>query len=193
MPRTKEFDPDQVLEKAMQIFWMKGYEATTVQDLVDAMGINRFSIYSTFGNKRQLFLKALDHYCDQVISGAFEILEKYEEGAGAIRKFFMAILEFNRSKHGSHGCFVVNSTVELAPHDDTTANRIKEHLDRLESAFSKALTYEFKNRPHEDKKNIQDISRFLSGALLGLGVMAKGAPGWEVLESYVGITLSVLE
>ncbi len=193
MPRTKEFDPDQVLEKAMQVFWMKGFEATSVQDLVNAMGINRFSMYSTFGNKRQLFLHALDRYCDKVVSGVFEMLDRFEEGAEAIRKFFMAMLEFSCTEQGRHGCLMINSTVELAPHDQMTAARVRAHLDRLENAFSRALSHEYRNRPGEDEKNIQDISRFLSGALLGLGVMARGAPAREVLESHVGITLSVLD
>ena len=63
MPRPKEFNPDDALEKAMQVFWHKGYEATSMEDLLTAMDLNRGSLYDTFGDKRQLFLKAIDRYC----------------------------------------------------------------------------------------------------------------------------------
>ena len=193
MPRTKEFNPDRVLDKAMQVFWEKGYESTSMQDLVNRMGINRFSIYSSFGDKHQLFLKALDRYRDEIIPSGIGILEQFERGTEAIREFFKMSLEFFLSRRGRHGCLMINSTVELAPNDRMAARRVNAHSHRVEKAFYRALAYERNHGNYRGKQNIRDIARFLTGALLGLGAMARGAVGRPVLESYVKVSLSVLD
>ena len=193
MPRLKEFEPDVALDSAMRLFWEKGYEATTMQDLVDRMGINRFSVYSTFGNKHELFLKALDRYRDRVLtSGVFAPLEQ-GKGPQSIREYFQGATEILASPEGWRGCLMTNSFVEMAPHDQQTATKINAHLNRMENIFYKALISPKRSGPNRGKTNVRDIARFLTGAALGLGVMAKGRPGREVLQSYVDVTLSVLD
>ena len=192
MPRLKEFEPDAALDRAMHLFWEKGYEATTMQDLVDRMGINRFSVYSTFGSKHELFLKALDRYRDAIaLSGPLRVLEQ-GKGLKSIRKYFQETVDFFASREGWRGCLMTNSSVETAPHDLQTATKVNTHLKRLENAFYKALIYEKRSGDYRGKKNIRDIARFLTGAALGLCVMARGRPGREVLQSHVRVTLSVL-
>ena len=100
MPRPKAFDPDDVLHKAMQVFWERGYEATSMQDLVDCMGINRFSLYSTFGDKHQLFLAALARYRDKVVARLVDELEWSDAGLAAIRQFFTRLIDSFASAQG---------------------------------------------------------------------------------------------
>ena len=117
MPRPKAFDPDAALQKAMHVFWERGYEATSVQDLVEGMGINRFSLYSTFGNKHQLFVTVLERYCATIGANLVGDLEHSAAGLTAIRQFFTRLVDFFASAKGWRGCLMTNTAVELAPHD----------------------------------------------------------------------------
>ena len=112
MPRPREFDPETALEQAVAVFWEKGYEATSVQDLVDRMGVNRCSIYNTFGDKHELFLKALQHYGNKMrAEGPPAQLARSDEGLQAIRDYFAAAIDHFVSPDGVHGCFVINTAV----------------------------------------------------------------------------------
>ncbi len=93
MPRQKQFDPDRALGNAMELFWEKGYEATSVQDLVDRMGINRFSMYDTFGSKHQLFMSAINRYQEVLASTVLAELEDSEQGIGSIRACFSRLVD----------------------------------------------------------------------------------------------------
>lgn len=109
MPRQKEFDPERVLEKAMGVFWEKGYHATSVRDLVERMGINRFSMYDTFGGKRQLFLAALDRYTRRTRDGMLGALERSDQGLPAIRQYLMSVVDEYSARSGWRGCLMINS------------------------------------------------------------------------------------
>ena len=139
MPRPKEFSPDEALAKAMEVFWAQGYEATTVQDLVDAMGINRFSLYDTFGDKRSLFLSALDRYGASIANESLSALEGAEDGMAAIRAFFLGQVERFSGEEGRRGCLMANCTAELAGRDDDAAERSRRALEGIQRAFRSAL------------------------------------------------------
>ena len=93
MPRPKSFDRDEVLEQAMNLFWDFGYGATSIQDLENHLGINRVSLYREFGSKHDLFLAALDKYCDEVMSSGLAVLTSSSDGLASIRRFFEMTLE----------------------------------------------------------------------------------------------------
>jgi TetR/AcrR family transcriptional repressor of nem operon len=177
----------------MQLFWEKGYEATSVQDLVERIGINRFSLYDTFGSKHDLFLKALDRYRDQVVTGALRAMEESVGGLALIRSYFDATLRFVGSKQGWKGCLMTNSAVELSPRDDRAATKVEAHLKRLEDAFYRQLSIARRTGELKTKRKPRELARFLTGAAQGLGVLSKGAPGRRTLQSYVDTALSVLE
>jgi TetR/AcrR family transcriptional regulator, transcriptional repressor for nem operon len=117
MPRAKAFDPDEALQKAMQIFWEHGYGATSVDTLVQGMGMNRFSLYSTFGGKHRLFVAALERYRDTIVADLVGELEHAVGRRAAIRQFSMRLVNFFASSHGWRGCLITNTAVELALHD----------------------------------------------------------------------------
>src|SRR2546428_10205183 len=131
MPRPKAFDPDEALQKAMQVFWERGYEATSVEDLVQHMGLNRFSLYSTFGGKHQLFVAALERYRDTIVADLVGELEQSAAGLAAIRQFFTRLVDFFASSQGWCGCLMTHTAVELSPHVSRVAGQGHDHMLRL--------------------------------------------------------------
>ena len=193
MPRPKEFDPDKALEKAMQVFWRKGYEATSVQDLVDQMGINRFSLYATFGDKHRLFLSALNRYQQKLVSENLRALEHSQEGLQAIRRFFQASVEWALAQKSCQGCLMTNSTVELAAHDKDAAAIVRASLKRIEEAFYKALLRAREKGEIGESQNLRDYARFLTNNAQGLGVLTKVRPDRRVLEGIIRIIFAGLK
>lgn len=190
MARHKEFDREEVLEKAMELFWYKGYEATSINDLVKNMGINRGSLYDTFGDKHRLFLAVLDRYCNDSI--AFKELADSPQGIAAIGKFFSRLLEYYTTKKECKGCLMTNTLVELALHDQDAANKITTHLQQMEDIFYQALIYSQKKGEIGPNCNLKALARYLTSSTNGLSVMAKAQPDIQVLEDIVNTTLSVL-
>ena len=115
MPRSPTFDRDAKVEQAMQLFWEKGYESTSVQDLVDHLGLNRSSLYNAFGGKHELYLEALDRYRREDIEWLQEQLREAPTAVEGIRQAFVAVAE--RATESCCGCFTTNAAVECAPRD----------------------------------------------------------------------------
>ncbi|MFI6761518.1 TetR/AcrR family transcriptional regulator [Micromonospora sp. NPDC050417] len=122
MARPKEFDPEVVLDRAMTLFWEQGYEKTSMQDLVERMGIHKRSMYDTFGDKRALYLKALDRYADTVVRIKREAAERETDTRVALRGLFESAVA-NIGRYPA-GCLSVNCATELALHDSDAAARV---------------------------------------------------------------------
>lgn len=192
MPRAKEFDPDQVLDRATDIFWKKGYEATSIADLVEHMGINRFSLYSTFGDKHQLFLAACDRYEKWMTEGGLGALETSSEGLSAIRTYLVTLVDRFMAENGSRGCFMTNTTVELAPHDAKAAEKTGAYMHRLQAALYHALIRAHQNGEIQQGHRINDFARFLTSSCQGLAVLAKVSPKREILDAIVDVSMTSL-
>jgi TetR/AcrR family transcriptional repressor of nem operon len=192
MARHKEFNREEVLDKAIDVFWTRGFEATSVQDLVDGMGINRGSLYDTFGDKHQLFLEALDRYEKAFHTKILRFLEEPVSPRNAIERVFDTVIRECACDSGRRGCFLTNTAVELAAQDDDTASRVKANFSRMESAFAKAVFMAKEkgeiNTPHDTKA----MARFLTSSLQGLRVMSKAWPSRAVLRDVARVTLSTL-
>lgn len=139
MPRPKQFDPDKILDQAMRLFWSKGYEATSIQDLVETLGINRFSLYDSFGDKRGLFIRSLERYTEQVFARSLIELEASQLGIEAIEHYFKGLAHWADSSLNRKGCLLVNTAVEQASHDRATHTHLKRQYERVELAFLSAL------------------------------------------------------
>src|SRR5215475_5610995 len=114
MARPREFDVDDALDRATQVFWTRGYEGTSVQDLVDALGVNRASLYATFGDKAQLFSAVLDRYGDQVNGAISEALTAPATGAEAVRAWFGAVIQKATHPAGPRGCLFIGAVGSCA-------------------------------------------------------------------------------
>jgi len=191
--RPKEFERDVVLDRAMKVFWTRGYAATSIQLLVGRMGIQRGSLYDTFGDKRGLFFAAIEHY-DRVVTGKLlAALDAPGSGKDAIRRFFRLKVELAAEPGRPRGCLVTNSTAELASRDRGTATRIGGVLAKIEAAFHRAVVRAQQAGEIDAARNPRALARFLTSSAQGLSVMAKAFPDRAVLDDIVKVTLAALE
>jgi TetR/AcrR family transcriptional repressor of nem operon len=193
MARQKEFDRDEVLHKAMEVFWSRGFEAASMQDLVDHMGINRQSLYDTFGDKHALYLQALDRYREVEGRKMFELLERPGSVKKALRQLFARIVQTALSDPERRGCFMGNATSELAGRCKATAARTCSNIAATEEVFYRAL---LRGKKEGELKRVRDpraVARFLYSGLQGLMMMAKATQDRKTLEDIVKVMLSVVE
>jgi TetR/AcrR family transcriptional regulator, transcriptional repressor for nem operon len=190
--RPREFERDVVLDRAMQVFWSRGYEATSIQHLVDRMGIQRGSLYATFGDKRALFFAAIDHY-DRVVTA--KLLGALEDPSGkeAIRRFFRLRVEAALEPGRPRGCLVTNSAAELGARDRGTASKVGAVLTKIEAAFHRAVVRAQKAGEIDPARNPRALARFLTSSAQGLSVMAKASPDRAVLGDIVKVILAALD
>jgi TetR/AcrR family transcriptional repressor of nem operon len=193
MARPKEFDRDIVLDRAMQVFWSRGYEATSIQHLVARMGIQRGSLYDTFGDKRRLFYAAIDRYDQRVTARLLAMLDGPGSGRDAIRGFFRLKVDLSVEPGRPRGCLVTNSTAELASRDRGTAARVGAVLAKIEAAFHRAVIRAQQAGEIDPARDPRALARFLTSSAQGLSVMAKTSPDRAVLEDIVTVTLAALE
>jgi TetR/AcrR family transcriptional regulator, transcriptional repressor for nem operon len=192
MARHKEFDRDEALQKAMEVFWARGYNATSIQDLVEHMRINRQSIYDTFGDKHALYLESLDRYC-QVESGkAIVLLEGSASIKKAVRKLFMGVVDGSLGAREQRGCFAGNAMSELAGRCKATADRTNSNMAVMEGALYRALLRGKKAGELKALSEPRAVARFLYSSLQGLVLMSKATQDRKTLEDVVKVTLSVL-
>ena len=192
MPRQRAFDREAALDGAMVAFWTKGYTATSIEDLVIRMGIQRGSLYATFGDKRSLFLSALGRYQRVVTRELLAALEAPGSGLAAIRRFFRLRVEGSLDRRRPPGCLVTNSAVELSPRDRGAAARVGGALATLEATFLRALERARAQGELAATRDLRALARFLTSSAQGLSVMAKARPERAVLEDIVEVVLAAL-
>lgn len=194
MSRPKTFNPDDALEKAMQVFWHKGYEATSMEDLLSAMGLNRGSLYATFGDKRELFLKALDRYCaGGGIGSRIAILNQPGPALPLIHQFIGAMLEFGLSDPQRRGCLITNTVIELAPHQKDIAKTVSGRLQMAEEAFFTLLTRAKQEGELPKDKNPRALARVLVTMMQGTLVMIKAGTPADVVKQTAKTALAILD
>ena len=194
MPRPKEFVPEEAIEKAMHVFWHKGYEAASMEDLLDAMEINRGSLYATFGSKRDLFLKAMDHYCGEGgVGGRFSILLQPGPALPLIHRFVDAIVDFVLSDPLRRGCLITNTVMELAPHEKNIGKRLSKRFHLLEDAFFELLTRAKREGDLTKDKDPRALARVLVTMMQGMIVMIKAGTPADVVKQTAKTALLVLK
>jgi TetR/AcrR family transcriptional repressor of nem operon len=193
MARHKEFDRDEALHKAMEVFWSRGYGAASIQDLVKHMGINRQSLYDTFGDKHALYLQALDRYREVETRKRFELLERDGSVKRALRQLFTGVVEGALCDGERRGCFMGNAMSELAGRCKATAVRTCSNMAAMEDALYRAL---LRGKKEGELKRVRDpraVARFFNSSVQGLVLMAKATQDRKTLEDVVKVTLSVLD
>lgn len=194
MSRPKEFNPDEALEKAMHVFWHKGYEATSMEDLLTAMDINRGSLYATFGDKRELFLKAMDLYCScDGLGSRFSILSQPGPALPLVKQFIDRMLEFGLSDPLRRGCMITNTVMELAPHEKEIGKKVVGRLRILEEAFYSLLTRAQREGELAKEKDARSLARVLTTMMQGTIVMIKAGTPADVVRRTAKAALSILD
>lgn len=195
MARPKEFDRDEALDRAMQLFWSRGFEATSIQDLVEAMGINRGSLYAAFGDKHALYLAALDRFCRTAgdVEGLLgTALRETGSAKAAIRRLFVAAVDA-AATGGRRGCMVVNTAVEFCPDAGDIGAHVALAMRRTEAALHGVLLQARASGEIGDRVEAPALARYLTSSLNGLRVMAKATDDRATLNDIVDVTLSVLD
>ncbi len=193
MARHKEFDSQQVLDQALQVFWSKGYEASSLADLLHAMGLSKSSFYETFGSKHELYLAALDRYRDTETAGLIALLEGPTPAREAIATAFGRLIEAAKAKGEQRGCFLNNCATELAAHDAQAAGRVAKGMARIERAFSLAVARGQAAGEIASNRSAEELGRSLYCILLGLTVMAKAGRDPRAMEDVVRLALEALD
>ena len=139
MARPREFDPDAALDKAMRQFWAKGYHDTSIRDLVEKTGVNYYGLYEVFDSKHGLLLAALDRYRQTVTVAFGKVIGEAPPTRAGLLRAFDQIFDLLETEDGQVGCMMCNAAIELAPHDDDVADRVRAHLKLLEGIFESWL------------------------------------------------------
>jgi len=190
--RTKEFDPDAALRAALELFWERGYEATSMADLVERLGIGRASLYATFGGKHELYLKALNLYLRTQDPDPVELLSRPGPVLPAVRALLEKYVEETIQDPLGRGCMVVNAAVERLPHDAKVARLVERGWTSLEVALTSALTRARAQGEIAAERDPQALARFLLVVLQGIRVVGKGRPDPERLRDAVEQAMAVL-
>lgn len=183
MPWEKNFSVEAVLDKVMHAFWLRGYEATSIQDLIACTGINRGSLYATYGDKHTLFLAALRHY-DETYRKAF--LRQLEANYGpreAIRRQFQAVVDSTVKDGQTRGCFITNTALELSARDPAAADIVTDAQTGLEAFFSRSIIRGQKIGEISQDIDAASIARELLAMFLGLRVLSRSRPEPELLQA----------
>jgi TetR/AcrR family transcriptional repressor of nem operon len=184
VPLEKRFDVGEVLEKAMEAFWTRGYEATSVQDLVQSTGINRGSLYATYSDKRALFLAALGRY-DALRRALLADLEARHGPRDAIRKLFDAFASHASEKGGNRGCFLTNTALELAAHDAEVGRIVAAAQSGIEEFFARMIRKGKATGEIPTRVRTAATARGLLASLLGLLVLVRSRPERALLKNVV--------
>ncbi|MFI1363956.1 TetR/AcrR family transcriptional regulator [Streptomyces griseochromogenes] len=196
MARPRTFDEERALDAAMRTFWEKGYEATSTQDLCDATGLGRSSIYNTFKSKHDLFQRALHRYMTTMNAVQLAVLEDIgRSGADRIRALFALVLDGdaeNRPQGHSLGCLSVNTTVELAARDAVAARILESDTARRLDVLRAAVEAGRRDGSITSARGAGDLARFINATVAGLRVSAQGGADRAALESVVAIALDAL-
>ncbi|MEM8999528.1 MAG: TetR/AcrR family transcriptional regulator [Bacteroidota bacterium] len=193
MPRTKQFDENEVLQKAMELFWEKGFHATSIQDLVSHLGINRASLYDTFGGKEALFDQAFSLYRMTNAESIEQLLAKSVSIKEGFRKLFDLAIQETVSDKARKGCFVVNTTTELVPGDETLYRTLLANKNRFEHIFAVYLQKGIDSGELKSSLNANDLASFMYTFYSGLRVVTKLENNAESLRMIVETGLRALD
>jgi TetR/AcrR family transcriptional repressor of nem operon len=193
MARTKDFDEDEVLKRAMNLFWYKGYNGTSMQDLVDGLGISRSSMYDTFGDKHSLFMRSLENYKKIATAEMKAIVDNAPTAKAAIRRMLeYTITELLRDDQ-HRGCFLVNAGVEMAPHDAEVNKMLCDNDRQLETYFNEVIKKGQSNGEIPEGQSSHALAQFILNSIKGIRVTAKSGADKKVFKDIVEVTMKALD
>jgi TetR/AcrR family transcriptional repressor of nem operon len=189
--RPKAFDEREVLEKAMNLFWLRGYGGVGLTELQQQMGISRQSLYDTFGSKRELFIRTIEHYRATQLTGALALLAREAsplQNVKDVLRFFEQLAADARCR----GCLVANALVEMGPHDAEIAQLLRDTLELLRRSIQQALREAQRLGELPEDRSPQQLSRALTNAAMGMAVTGRLGMGPAVLRDVYAGTLAIL-
>jgi TetR/AcrR family transcriptional repressor of nem operon len=191
MARPREFDSDAALENAMHVFWAKGYQATSLDDLCLATGLGRSSLYAAFGDKRGLYLRSLDRYEEAGVGRIAKALAR-PPLRKALAAFLDRVITDIVAGPGRSGCFIGNCAAELAHGDRAAAARVRRSLERVQATFRDALVRARARGEIAANSDVDALARFLVAGTQGLRLVGKAKPNRAALDDIAAVMLNCL-
>ena len=177
----------------MRLFWRKGYAATSVEDLTEALHVSRSSLYDTFGDKRTLFLEALKFYSQRVISITEQTIKTSSSPIAGIQVILEGLIDGIGQEPGSLGCFMVNSVAELVPYDQDVTKLATEYADSIQRLLKTALTEARAQNLATKKQTSEQLTAYVYNTIQGMRVLIKAGATREQMQSISDITLKSLQ
>ena len=193
MPRNREFDSEQALEKALELFWQNGYAETTMRDLVAYTGVAHAGLYNAFGGKRELFKKALIHHRNTNMAWLLRELESPDSGRREIEKFFELILHIIKSGEFNNGCFMVNTGIAFGGKEDDIMANVHSHIEQMVDAFAGALTRARDKGSVRADLDPRSTAEFLVTIFNGSATLARARTPFDRIERSVRVALKELD
>ncbi len=192
MSRSKSYDKNIVIEHAMHVFWSNGYEATSVRLLEKEMGINQFSIYSSFHSKKKLFIASIRRYHDHVKQNVYQTLLREDAGMKELEQFLYKSAHKKREPGTSRGCLVVNTAAELGLSDEEIAAEVNGYYNFIREMLRKVLLTAVEKGEISPDTDIEKQSAFFLGVLQGVSVASKTMDS-DQLDDFVSIALKQIK
>lgn len=192
MPRPPSFDRAEVIERATEVFWQRGYGGTSVSDLVQATGLKPGSLYAAFGSKKGVFLEVLKSYQADSADRLEGSLREAESPLEAIRSFFLGLVDETLEDSRHRGCLMVNAMLEYSRHDADVQGELVGGLRRIESLFGQALRRAGEQGELDPRLDADATAAFLVNNLWGIRVMCRGRPSRAAVEGVVRTVLAAL-
>ena len=189
MPRQKQYSEQEVIDKAVNLFWKQGYKSTSIRELEKEMGINQFSIYSSFGSKKGVFLRALKQYKEQVKTVFLSGLIHSEGHIEDIRRFLMDFVDSVQSGRTPNGCLMANTAMDLGAHDKEVKVQLQLFFELLKDVFIEVLTKAQANNEIKPNADVERYANYLLGSTEGLAITAKVLQP-EQLQDFIDITMT---
>jgi TetR/AcrR family transcriptional regulator, transcriptional repressor for nem operon len=193
MARFKAFNEERAIDAAVDCFWARGYEATSVRDLAESMGIGGASLYNAYGDKRALFSKSLERYANRSMRERIARLEARHRPKQAITAFLAEIIDRSLKDPDRRGCLLVNSALDVAPHDARIGRVVAGYLDEIRAFFRRNLEAAHKAGQVPRTLDPDAVSGHLLGVVLGIRVLARTGAKRRLLDGVARPALDLLE
>ena len=193
MARVKAFDEERAIDKAVDCFWSRGYEATSVRHLGEAMEIGGASLYNAFGDKRTLFVKCLERYANRSSRERMARIEEKHAPKEAIRTFLAEIIDRSLKDPDCKGCLLVNSALDVAPHDAAIGKAVSGYLDEIRDFFRRNIEAARRAGTVPKAIDAEGVSGHLLGVLMGIRALTRVKPDRKLLESVARPALALLD
>lgn len=190
--RPREFELDEAVRRAKDVFWDRGYHDASLPDLLDGMGLSRGSFYKAFGDKRGLFLRALDAYIEDALRDVGEVLQADGSPKTAISQALMRNADQSFGAEGLRGCFVVLTATELLPGDVDVSRRVARLFRRLEDLYAAAITRAQALHEIDPGRDPQTLAKFLVCQIQGMRVLGKAKADRDDMRAMVALALEPL-
>ncbi len=190
--RPLQFDPELALVSAMQLFWRKGYDATSLHDLLKVTGLSKSSFYQAFGSKHALFECSIDHYRNDMVCDLQTMLAKADTGRGFIEQLFFTIAAETKGKNARRGCLIMNTASEFAQTDPVISKLVKQGTKAFTEIFEAAVVRAQKEGNVSDDSDSKILAAYLVTSMSGLKTQVKAGMSADEVRSTTKIILSVL-